>query len=146
MRQQQAELFLYFVALGAGGSLVYDMLRALRRELRHPNWLVLAEDSVFWTALLAGCYGLFFVKNQGALRGYGFLGIVCGSILYFLVLSPAVLRLMRAVLKVLFYPVKKVLTKAKRRSKIKKEKAAKTAQPSGKKGAKRWQKRKKKKP
>lgn len=120
MRQQQAWLFLYFVILGAGGGALYDGLRAARRVVRHSVRAVLIEDSIFWTAVLASCYGLFFWKNQGALRGYGFLGVVCGAVLYFLLLSPLIFSVWRFLWKMLLFPIRKLQAgrekiKAKRR-------------------------------
>ncbi|MCI8632984.1 MAG: hypothetical protein HFE64_05830 [Lachnospiraceae bacterium] len=125
MRYQQAWLFIYFVILGAGGSLIYDGLRAVRRSIRHCVGAVLAEDGIFWIAAFAACYALFFLKNQGALRGYGFLGIVCGCILYFLLLSPIFLRIWCGIWKLLLFPVhkwQKYREKSRLRKQLKKEK------------------------
>lgn len=155
MRQQQAQLFLYFIALGAAGSLVYDGLRGLRRELKHPDWLVILEDGLFWTAALIGCYGLFFFENRGALRGYGFLGMVCGAVLYFLLGSPWMFPLWRGLWRILLFPVKKLLTKGRKWGKMRKKKkmaaaaagAEHTAEAGGKgQEASLWRKKKKKKP
>ena len=40
------------------------------------------EDALFWLALAAGTFGIFYEKNSGNLRFYGFIGIFLGGILY----------------------------------------------------------------
>lgn len=107
MKYQQAWLFIYFIILGAAGGLIYDSLRAARQSIRHSVSAVLIEDGIFWIAVFAACYTVFFLKNQGALRGYGFLGMICGGILYFLLLSPGFLKVWRGIWKLLLFPVRK---------------------------------------
>lgn len=67
---------------GAGLSLVYDMIRVIRRIVPHGIILVSIEDLVYWVA--AG--GWLFLKacqvNNGIIRGYMLLGIGAGALAY----------------------------------------------------------------
>lgn len=67
---------------GAGLSLVYDMIRVIRRIVPHGIILVSIEDLVYWVA--AG--GWLFLKacqvNNGIIRGYMLLGIGAGALVY----------------------------------------------------------------
>ena len=117
MRQQQAWLFLYFALLGLGGSFVYDWLRALRREMRHPVWLVIMEDSLFAAVACTAVYALFFWKNQGALRIYGLVGCGIGIWLYYTLISRWLLRVQRGVWRLMLFPIKWLRKRRKRRKK-----------------------------
>ena len=109
---------MYFVALGLTGGTLYDLLQAFRREIRHGAAALVAEDSLFALAVCTGCYGLFFWKNQGALRAYGFVGLLAGATLYQLTVSPWVRRCFIFFFRVLLYPLRRIRAKWKRKSKF----------------------------
>lgn len=114
MRQQQAELFLWFVGFGVICGLIYDLLRAFRKEVKHARAAVTLEDTLYGALVCGGCYGLFFWKNQGALRAYGFIGFFCGMTLYFLTVSRWVQIVFQWCFKALLLPVRWVLPKCKK--------------------------------
>ncbi len=107
-------MFLWFVGLGMICGLAYDLLRAFRREVRHGNAAVMLEDVLFCAAACGGCYGIFFQKNQGALRAYGFIGILVGAALYYLMISKWMLILFRWCFKILLCPYRCLLQKCKK--------------------------------
>ena len=113
MIEQQAELFLYFVVFGAVCALIYDLLRALRQEIHHGTPWLIAEDTLFSAVVCSGCYGLFFYKNRGALRAYGFLGMVIGALLYHLTLSNMMLLCFRRFFRVILFPLRWIRKKCK---------------------------------
>ena len=122
MKEQQAWLLLYFIGLGAAAGLIYDLLRAFRREIPHAAVIVILEDSLFGSLVCIGCYALFFWKNQGALRIYGFLGFAFGALLYIRWISPWMLRLYQGILKGLLFPIRWLAAKQRLASKRKKKK------------------------
>lgn len=113
MKEQQAELFLIFVVFGAGCAFAYDLLRVLRQEIRHGTAALMVEDTLLSAAACVGCYGIFFWKNRGALRAYGFLGILLGVLLYHFMLSSLVQRCLRCILKIMLGPVRWMRRKCK---------------------------------
>ena len=131
MRQQQAELFLYFVGFGIACGLVYDLLRAFRREVRHGIAAVTIEDTILGATVCIGCYGLFLWKNRGALRSFGFIGLFCGAALYFLTVSPWVVVCMRWCIRVLLFPIKWLFSQYKRLRKAGKRAEKKLTNPHG---------------
>ncbi len=114
MKEQQVILFLYFVGLGFSSRLVYDLLRALRREIKHVNAAVMIEDVLFSAAGCIGCYGIFFRKNNGALRAYGFIGILLGVVLYDLTIGRWMLKGFRTGFKIILAPIRWLLSKCKK--------------------------------
>ena len=114
MRQQQAELFLWFVGFGLACGLAYDLVRAFRREIKHGTAAMMVEDTLFSALACSGCYGLFFWKNHGALRAYGFIGILIGVTLYYLTVSRWMLWCFRGCFRILFFPFRWLLPKCKK--------------------------------
>lgn len=119
MKTQQAELFIWFIVLGGLNGFGYDFLRAFRKELRHSQLIITIEDILYGIIIMAACYTLFFWKNQGALRAYGFLGAAGGAAIYFLTLSPIMLRFWRLLWKLILLPVRAVKKLWKRIRKVK---------------------------
>lgn len=117
MKQQQLWLYISCVLLGAACGLVYDIFRALRRQLRHNLAAVLIEDFLFTLAVCAAGYGLFFWKNQGTVRSYGLLGAACGALLYWKTLSLPVMCVLQGLLRGLLYPVRRWKAWRKKRKK-----------------------------
>ena len=106
------------IAFGAALGLHYDLLRLLRRW-KHA--LTIALDLWFGlTSLLACCLFALYV-GDGWFHLFMILGTLGGSILYFLTLSPWVLRLLRhcarcigRLFRILLQPMKKIYLIAKK--------------------------------
>lgn len=87
---RQAAEFFWAAALGLGLGLIYDMGRALRRE--KPR-LTIPVDVLFALVFFLGLW-LTSIYTQG-LRLYQCLGVFLGAGVYFLTLSPFLVRLWR---------------------------------------------------
>ncbi len=107
-------MFLWFVALGITCGLIYDLLRAFRREIKHSTVALMIEDILFCAATCVSCYIIFFQKNHGALRAYGFVGILLGAMLYYLTVSKWTLIGFRWCFKVILFPFRWLLLKCKK--------------------------------
>lgn len=68
-------------------GILFDFFRILRRSFSTGSILTAIEDIIFWVS--AGIILLYsiFVYNNGAIRGYMFLGVFCGATLYMITLS-----------------------------------------------------------
>lgn len=107
-------MFLWFVGLGIICAVVYDLLRAFRREVKHGTAWVIAEDVFFCAAACISCYGVFFQKNHGALRAYGFLGFFLGAEVYHLTVSRWVRAFFTWCWKAVLFPFRWLLPKCKK--------------------------------
>ncbi len=90
---EQAHLFLIFILNGILIGIVFDIFRILRKSFNTPNIVTYIEDILFWfIAALIVLYSLF-VFNNGEIRGFIFIGLVCGIILYMLFFSKLVVKI-----------------------------------------------------
>ncbi len=116
--QQETVVFLLSVLHGAGLTLCYDLLRALRRAIPHGLAAVSAEDFLFWLAAGFLTFCLAFFYTDGVIRGYVAVGIALGVTLYHFSLSGLVVRLLSrlfllikrffcVIVRFLSWPVKK---------------------------------------
>jgi len=96
----EMSLFLVCLALGAGLAMVYDGLRILRLMISHQDWVVDIEDLCYWIFTAWMVFRTLFYHNQGMLRGYAFLGMFLGMILYLLTVSRLLLHGMKRVLPI----------------------------------------------
>ena len=83
----ELELFVVCLLLGAMLALVYDGVRILRMLFHHWDWVVDVEDLIYWIFTAWMVFRTLFYYNRGALRGYAFLGMFLGVIVYTLTIS-----------------------------------------------------------
>ncbi|MBQ4059379.1 MAG: spore cortex biosynthesis protein YabQ [Lachnospiraceae bacterium] len=94
----EAHLFMICLSLGALLAMIYDAVRILRLLFRHKDWLVDIEDLIYWIFTAGLVFRTLFRYNQGVLRGYAFLGMFLGVVLYLLTLSGLLLRVIKCIL------------------------------------------------
>ena len=85
--ENQAYLFFIFVLNGFLIGLLFDIFRIIRKTFKTKDFITYIQDIIFW--LLSGALVLYsiFKFNNGELRGFIFIGISCGTILYLLLFS-----------------------------------------------------------
>ena len=105
----QGMSLLWAVLVGLGLAILYDLGRGLRQTW---HGLTVPLDLLFSLCFLLGLLGLSLYT--GGLRIYQCLGIITGGGLYFLTLSPPILRLWRRFLGVLAALFRKIRTQCKK--------------------------------
>ncbi|MBE6954895.1 MAG: hypothetical protein E7449_03170 [Ruminococcaceae bacterium] len=118
MQQSVALQSLQFVLCGALGlalAVFYDALRALRRECHVPAWIA---DLLFCLGCLASMLLFALYPGRGEFRLFMFLGLILGSIFYFLTLSGPILHLLSFLLRIILiiigflcFPIKFLIKK-----------------------------------
>ncbi|MCL2702704.1 MAG: spore cortex biosynthesis protein YabQ [Defluviitaleaceae bacterium] len=88
----QAMLFLTTVVIGLGAGLFYDLFRILRLYIKHRAIVIHAEDLIYWLAVAAVTFYIFLNRHYGEIRGFCFVGVGLGMVIYFTVLSGFFLR------------------------------------------------------
>lgn len=101
--------FLSAVFFGALLSACYDQLRVFRMLLKHPAYLVDAEDILFFLSAGLGFFGLLYIRNEGSMRWFAFFGCALGACLYLKTLGPVVRFLETRALNILLFPLGKIL-------------------------------------
>ena len=106
MANSQAMLFLLFALDGVIIGILFDFFRILRRSFSTGIVLTSIEDILFW--IFSGIILLYsiFVYNNGAIRGYMFLGVLCGATLYMITLSKLFIKVNVSILNF----IKKIIT------------------------------------
>lgn len=85
--QNQAYIFLIFTLNGFLIGIVFDLFRILRKTFKTIDSITYIEDVLFW--LFTGFITLYsiFKFNNGELRGFIFIGITIGALIYMLLFS-----------------------------------------------------------
>lgn len=72
----QALLFITCIEIGVIIGMFFDIIRILRKLIKHPDFLVQIEDALYWViCALIGFY-MLYVNNYGAIRPFVFIGIL----------------------------------------------------------------------
>ena len=95
MKETVTDPLLFFLAsilFGVCLQAIYDIIRGIRRVFYHKSVFLFIEDIGFgiFTAVMAFIF--LCTYNDGELRGFFFLGIVIGMILYYQLCSKFILR------------------------------------------------------
>lgn len=88
---KQAFIYLYSVGGGIIFGFLYDVLRISRRSIKHSKVIVAIQDITYWLIVSVGVLLLVYHINEGEVRAYIVVGILCGSVLYFIIFSRAIL-------------------------------------------------------
>lgn len=111
--------FGYAIVSGLMGGIIYDFYRVLRHYSKPKKILSYVEDLLFWI-ILGFVFFIVIVKlTGGILRGYVFIGVLLGGLIYFFLLSKyiyyiiihifkLILGLFSEIIKVISYPFRKV--------------------------------------
>lgn len=116
MASIQTGLFLIFVLDGIIIGVLFDFFRILRKSFVTGNIITAIEDIIFW--LLSGILILYsiFTYNNGIIRGYMFLGVLCGALLYMLTISKLFIKInviiisfIKKAISIILRPIKWIL-------------------------------------
>ena len=117
----QTAVFLRAVVFGALASLLYDFLRAWRIGMHLRQGMTFILDLLFCAVCAAALFLFIVVVSDGFIRGYIFLGLLLGAILYFYSFSQLFLRLFGMMIRGICLPfacIKKPVLAVFRRIKL----------------------------
>ncbi len=111
------ELQTFFMSAFWGMLVVfyYDFFRIVRGIKRHSTWMVAVEDIIFWFGTGCLIVAVLYSYNQGQVRIFVLLGMLCGVLLYNWGISPFICGFVIFIGK----KIKSLLKKVTKRSKIK---------------------------
>ena len=106
----ELRLFLISVITGITTGILFDLFRAIRKTNTGGDGAVWAEDIIFWICETALIFSVIYRYNSGQVRFYFFIGLVSGTVLYLLTVSPAVIFIFGKITvflkSVLLFPVR----------------------------------------
>ena len=79
---EEINMFLEAAWSGMLIAVAYDVLRILRRIVKHRDWLVTIEDYLFWIVTGILVFAMIFQWNDGIVRGYVIVTLFFGAYLY----------------------------------------------------------------
>lgn len=147
MQETVTRPLLFFIAsilFGGGLFIIYDIIRGFRRVFLHKSFWVAAEDILFWIFVGLSSFRFLFWYNQGELRGFFFLGLLLGVVLYYCLGSSMILkaatkifRMIRHLFRLLFGWMRKPAVRVRTNLKWQLKKEKKNVKMALKKGNKR---------
>jgi spore cortex biosynthesis protein YabQ len=110
------ELHLFFISIlwGALVLIAYDLLRILRRIIRHNVAVVAIQDLIFWVVAGVFIFAMIYVKNNGIIRGFFVMGMVIGMLAYHYLLSDLIVMLISSLILLILRPFSLALALLKR--------------------------------
>lgn len=76
------DLWLVSIAAGVCMAFAYDLLRLLRRLVRHGRFAVDVEDLLYWIICFFASFTILYYGNNGVIRFVAVLGAALGMLIY----------------------------------------------------------------
>jgi len=99
--KNQAAIFIISIVVGTLITFIYDIIRVKRRLISTSKLLVNLEDLGYWLVVAICIFAMTYYSNDGELRGYFFIGIFTGCMLYILALGKFIMKIFIAIVKLL---------------------------------------------
>lgn len=110
----ELQFFLISILSGAIILLVYDVLRIIRRLIKHDSFFIALEDLFFWVVASLFIFIIIYKENDGIIRGFSVMGMAIGMVLYHFTLSELFVRIITKVIHMLLSPLIFVINKIKK--------------------------------
>ena len=101
MLNEQMFAFIISLICGVVLAVFYDIFRARRRAFSNRGLIIGLEDFLFWVIAAIAIFLTVMYANKGLARGFMFLGIATGAMLYGLFFSRTVMKIFLTLLSVL---------------------------------------------
>lgn len=106
---EQSRLFLMTVVMGGGLGFLYDLFRIWRKLWKHSNFMVHVEDVLYWVLVSLLMFYFLLSESYGEIRFFSLLGAFIGMALYFLLLSPFVLKILLTIITFMGNAIKRAI-------------------------------------
>lgn len=89
---------------------IYDLLRILRRIMKHNNFLITIEDIIYWITSSILIFRMMYQQNNGIIRGFSILAMLLGMLLYHEVLSEGLVTIVSGILNKTIQGISKLIS------------------------------------
>lgn len=100
----ELQFFLISILWGALILILYDILRILRRVIKHNYFFIAIEDLLFWVISSLFIFAMIYNENNGIIRGFSIMGMALGMVIYHFLLSKFVVKLISELIKLILRP------------------------------------------
>lgn len=105
--------------------IMYDLLRILRRVVKHNSFFVAIQDILYWITCSVLIFCMMYKQNNGIIRGFSIIAMLLGMLLYHAELSDLLVNAISGIInkiisygikliKVFFSPIRFILNKISR--------------------------------
>ena len=101
----ELQFFLISVLWGVLLLLVYDVLRILRRVVKHDGFFIALEDLIFWVCASLFIFIMMYKENNGVIRGFSIMGMAIGTIIYHFTISEFFVDIVTKIIHTLLSPL-----------------------------------------
>ena len=109
MMNREVFVFLVMVMCGGAISMLFDLFRACRIEIKPPDWAVAVSDILFCAISVFFIVACVWNFNSGIFRIYEPVGMILGAVFYFLLLSKCFLKIFLFIIKNILIIVRFIL-------------------------------------
>ena len=105
----ELHFFLISILWGVILLLSYDILRIIRRVIRHNSLIIATQDLIFWVVSSVFIFAMMYQQNDGIIRGFSIMGMLIGMVLYHYMVSEFLVKSITGLILLLLSPLKFVL-------------------------------------
>ncbi len=91
-------------------TMVYDVLRVIRKVIKHKYFFVALEDILFWIYAAVTLFRLLYHMNHGALRWFAVFGLFVGMLIYKKIFGDKLVIFMSTILGRILYLVVRIIS------------------------------------
>lgn len=101
------EIHFFLISILSGGIilLAYDLLRILRRLIKHGTFFLAFEDLIFWIVASIYIFSVIYRHNSGIIRGFSVMGMMIGIVLYHYLFKNYLVDIIVKVIRILLRPL-----------------------------------------
>lgn len=110
------ELQFFFISIlwGAIILLAYDVLRIIRRIIKHNSFVLAIQDILFWAFTSVFIFAMIYTENNGIIRGFSVMGVTIGMVLYHYIFSDIIVGSITKLIQILLTPFNLAINMVKR--------------------------------
>lgn len=110
-RELAVELNFFAVCILWGGLvlLIYDLLRVIRRLIKHGSFWLAVEDLIFWIITGFLIFSMIYRQNNGIIRGYAVMGMTAGMLIYNIIVKDHLVNIIVKGIRIIIKPFAAVL-------------------------------------
>lgn len=94
---------------GAGMGVLFDSYRVVADHFKFPKWSISTLDMLYWLTSAVIVFRLLYLSNYGEVRGYVYLGLVLGIIIYAFLLSNIYSKIVVLIISIIQHIVRVIM-------------------------------------
>jgi len=117
---KQVKLFVLSIIIGSISRFVYDLVKVLRRLIKHNIFFIHVEDFIYWLIISSATFFIMLRVNLGEIRNFCICGAFVGMLIYSLCLSNLItsfifnlvsglIKIITSLIKIILYPVRLII-------------------------------------